>query len=370
MKNFFCIFLLIATCFLSGCFNYNDIDKVTFATSIIVDTNSNKNAIIYVEAFKSEKSGGTSSGTGKKITFKSSGKTLFEALRNMNMSAGNKINFSQVKIIIFTQKAAESGLYDFVDFFGRDQEFMIRSNIAILRGDPEKFIKLNLNENKYIGLFIYDLIHNIPASSRAVITTLNDFLNKIYTKQSTAVITMLEQKKDQPEPKIEVINGAVIKKGKMVDIIDGQYGEEYNFLIDNIKGGSLEVTNPCSTNNFITLEIIKSKTKTKTYYENNRIFVKKIITVKTTIAGAQNCIDLNDTAREKIEQYAQKNIANACNRIFKTYKSKNLDIFNIDEDFERKYPKINMENPIKKSTLQVDVDVNLEGSSTKTNFRE
>lgn len=67
---------------------------------------------------------------------------------------------------------------------------------------------------------------------------------------------------------------------------------------------------------------------------------------------------------------AEKNIKDACNNVFEKYKFKKLDIFDIGEDFQRKYPKSNIDNPIEQSQLQLDVNVDLEGSSDKTNFRD
>jgi len=369
MKKFFLYLIIFTSFLLSGCFNYRDIDKVLFVTSVIVDIDNTKSPVVYVEAFKPTRGGKGESGKGERIIFKGTGKTLFEVVRDLNLSANFKLNYTQNRGIIFTEKAAQTSLSDFIDFFDRDQELVVRADLTIFKGDPEKLINSKLKGQEFIGLFIHDLIYNIPASSRGIILSLNDFLNKSYTKNNTTVVTMIAMKENQPEAKIEVSNGAIIKDFKLVDILDRKQGEGYNFLINNIKGGTLEVGNPSVEGKFITLEILKSKTNTKISFNGKSINVKKTIYTKTSIGEAQQKFIFNKEMIKKLEKNAESNIKLACTRIFEEYKHKDLDIFNISDDFSRKYPKEKIDDVLSKTQLEVEVHVYVEGSSDTTDFR-
>ena len=94
------------------------------------------------------------------------------------------------------------------------------------------------------------------------------------------------------EPKLEVNGGAVIKKDKMVSIITRDEGQGFNFLMNNVSGGTLEITNPDDINKFVTLEILKSKTKTEVDYDDNIVHLKKKIKVKVDFGEAQKRIVL------------------------------------------------------------------------------
>lgn len=370
MKKLLCLFFILCSIFLDGCFNYNDLDKALFVTAIVIDADVDGNPIIYIESFKPEKTPSGTAGSGQRILFRGSRKTIFETLRDIDMSSSYKLNYTQTKAIIFTEKAAQKNMCDFIDIFSRDQEFVLRSYIAVLKGDPEKFINTKLKEQEYIGVFINDVIRNIPASSRSVTATLNDFLNSIYTQQHTSVLTMIELKSDQPESKLALNGGAIIKDCKLVDILKKQDGLGYNFLVDDINGGSLEITNPTLPDNYITLEILRSKTRTKIYYNNKNILVKKIINIKTSVAEAENQFLMDDATVTKLKQEAQKNIRDSCHNVFEKYKLKKMDIFHIQQCFERKYPRIKIQNPLEQSSLEVEVNINIEGSSRKTNFEK
>lgn len=369
LKKTVVICCIIMNCFsMSACFSYKDINKVMFITAFIVDVDNSGNPILYAEAFKGVRTSATA-GQDERVLFKATGKTLFEAVRNMNATSSYKLNYTQNKAIIFTQKAAEFGLDNFIDFLDRDQELLIRPYIAIYQGDPEKLMKLNILQEKYIGTFLVQLVENIGASSRAVKLSLNEFYNQRGTGDRTNVVTIIDITKDDLEPKLQVNGGAVITNDKMVSVLSKNEGQGFNFLMNTILGGTLEITNPCDINKFITLEIIKSKTKTEISYNNNIIELKKKIKVKVDVGEAQKSIVLTKENIRKIEKKSEENIVKACNNVFAKYKDMGIDIFDITEQFYAKYPKIKIENIIDKTELKVEAEVEIMNTGDVENFQ-
>lgn len=367
-KKTLIIGLIIMNCFsMSSCFSYKDINKVLFITAVIIDVDSIGNPVVYSEAFKGVR-GVAPQGMDERILFKGTGKTMFEAIRNMNSTSSYKLNYTQNKAIIFTQNAAELGLDNFIDILDRDQEFLIRPYIAVYLGDPEKLIKLNIAQDKYIGLFLVQLIENIGASSRSVKLDLNQFYNQRNMEDKTNVVTIIDITKDTLEPKLQVNGGAVIKNDKMVSILSRDEGQGFNFLMNTISGGTLEITNPCDINKFVTLEIKKSKTKTEISYYDNIIHLKKKIVVKVDFAEVQKSILLTDENISKIQETSEKNIVKACTNVFQKYKSMNIDIFDVCEEFHGKYPKIKIENIISKTELDMEAEVQIMNIGDVKNF--
>ncbi|MDU3324557.1 MAG: hypothetical protein E7E70_28275, partial [Escherichia coli] len=110
---------------LGGCFNYRDINKVSFATSIIFDTDDFGRAIVYVDCVKPYRSTNESSDKGKRIIYKGIGKTALEALRDVNLASSYELNYSQNRAYIFTEKATRNGIKRYVDLINNNQEFQI-----------------------------------------------------------------------------------------------------------------------------------------------------------------------------------------------------------------------------------------------------
>ncbi|MCB2290483.1 Ger(x)C family spore germination protein [Clostridium sp. CS001] len=361
-------YIIISCFFMTACFSYKDINKVLFITSIIIDVDNNGSPILYAEAFRGVR-GATPQGIDERLLFKGTGKTIFEAARDMNAVATYKLNYTQNKAIIFTQKAAELGVDNFIDFLDRDQELLIRPYIAVYVGDPEKLMKLNIAQEKYIGLLIVRILENIGASSRAVKLSLNEFYNQRSMGDKSSVVTIVDIKKDSLDGKLEVNGGAVIKDDKMVSTISREEGQGFNFLMNAISGGTLEITNPCDVNKFITLEIKNSRTKTEISYNDNVVSLKKKIKVRVDFGEAQKKITLTKENLEKIKKKSEDNIVKACNNIFAKYKGMNIDIFDISEGFYAKYPNIKIENIINVTELKVEVEVEIMNTGDTINFK-
>jgi len=365
--------ILVIICIIMGCttmtscFSYKDINRLLFVTAIIIDVDDNNNPIIYAEAYKGVR-GGTPQGVDERVLFQGKGKTMFEAVRNMNATSSFKLNYTQNKAIIFTQKAAEVGLDNYLDFLDRDQELLIRPYIAIYRGDADKLIKIDIVQEKYIGMFLMHLVENVGSSSRAVKLSLNDFYNQRNMGDKANVVTIIDIPKDNLEQRLEINGGAVIKDDKMVSVIETNEGQGFNFLMDNVSSGTLEITNPCDINKFITLEILKSKTKTEISYDNKIVHLKKKIKVKVDFEEAQKEIIFTKENIKKIQKKSEKNIADSCNILFSKYENMGMDIFDITQEFNAKYPNKKIDGIINKTELKVEVEVEIMNTGDEKNF--
>ena len=210
---------------MSSCFSYRDINTVSFVTAMLIDVDDHGWPIVYTEAFKGSK-GSAAQGVDQRVLFEGVGKTMFEAIRNMNAVSSYKLNFTQNKVILFTQKAAELGVSDYLDFLDRDQELLLRPYIGVYVGDPEKLMKLEIIQEKYIGILLKEIILNIGSSSRAITLSFNDFYNQRLMGDKTSVLPIIDLKRNSLDAKLEINGGAVIKEDKMVSILTNQQGQE------------------------------------------------------------------------------------------------------------------------------------------------
>lgn len=369
MKKIIIILILMLSSMLTGCFNYRDLNRVVFSTSVVVDVNDDGSPILYIEAFKPLRGSGKDSGKGERLLFMAKGKTILEAIRDADLSTSYKLNFTQNKAVIFTKKSAEYGIDNFIDIFDRAQEFLSRQYVFVYFGETEKLLKAKLKDEEYIGLHLADLIQNQGTSSRTVEINIHDYYNQRLIGDDVSLVTVIDIKKGQPEEKLEVNGAVVVKNDKMVSYLQKQDGQKYNFLMNNIVSGTLEPENPEDKNKFVTLEILRSKTRTKLTYKNNRILLKKEIDIKTTFAETQKSIKFNQSELNKIKASAEFNVKSLCTQLFDEYKKNGLDIFQIQEEFERQYPKEKkIDDIIKKTDIQIEVNLQIEGTLNTMDF--
>lgn len=374
MKKLGLCILIFVSVFFTGCFNYRDINKAYFVTATFLDVDNDGNIIVYEEAFKPTRGGGakgSSSGSdqGQRIVFKGVGKTVFEAIRDINTMSSYKLNFTQNRAIILTQRLAEYGINNIIDFFERDQELINRAYLAVYVGDIDKLLAVNLKEEEYVGLFVPTLIRNVGSSSRTVELQLNDFVVKRLQPSRTTVVTILMLETSPLGEKLKIKGGAIIKNDRMIGTLDSREGQGYNFLNNQIKTGTLEITNPDDQTKYVTLEILKNSTKTELTYNNKeQVNLKKMIKTKATLGEVQNKLNFTKENLEKIQKTAEQNIMRACNQVFNKYKNQGIDIFDVENSFYRKYPYITFPDIIKRTYLDVEVEVEIEGSSDTMDF--
>jgi len=362
MRKMILLFFLSITLFFNGCKGYDDVNKLLFVTTVIIDVDKNNMPVVYLETFKPTRTTQSGSEKGERLLFKGTGKTVFEALNDINLSSSLKFNYTQNKVVMFTQSSAKYGIDNFVDIVDRQQQFLVRPYIAVLLTSPDKILGAKIKSEEYIGIYIHDLIKNVGASPRAVKLPINDYLNKRLMGSKTQIVTAIDIKKDQLEDIIEIEGGVIIKEDKMVDFMPKKLGLGYNFLMNDLNSGSLEITNPDNPERFVTLSIISSKTKTNLTYDGETIHINKRIKLKTSIGSVQKNISFTNGQLEKIISRSKLNIEEACISLFNKYKEENLDIFEIQEEFERKYPNVKLENVLKVAEIKLEIDETIEGS--------
>lgn len=92
--------------------------------------------------------------------------------------------------------------------------------------------------------------------------------------------------------------------------------------------------------------------------------MKVSLKLKTEVSAIQGQLKLTDGNIAKLEQSMAEKINQNCLELFQHWKDKGTDIFDIREKFERKYPKLAGRNIIENTELEMDVQVDIIGTTT------
>lgn len=362
--------LIIAVCMLaSGCFSYRDINKLLIVVTTIVDIDEEDNIILYLEVFKPFRSEQIAGGRGQRLIYKTKGETVLEAIRDLNLGTSQKLNFTQNKTLIFTKRAAEKGLGNYIDFFNRDQEFVLRQFLYIYDQDPEQLLQIKLPEEEYIGIYLFEIPINQAAAAKRYVTRIDDYLNNRLRGNRIDVIPILLLSEDHMDSKLRLFSTAVIKDDKMVGDMSMDETAIYNIMHHGVKSGTLLV--PGKNGNIMTLEIVGSKVKTDMTYDGNVVRLKMNMNVRTTFASTKKQVELdNPEFRNELIKLEEETLKKKCLEFFYSWKEKGIDIFNYQATFNRLYPheKPDVEDIIEIAELDVNVNLTIEGSSDVTDF--
>ena len=355
---------------LLGCFNYKDINRTIFVTAIGIDVDDVDNYTFYVETFIPSRGEQIEVGDEKKTLLKVSSKSIFEAARNLSLMTNYVFSYSQCRGIIFTEKAAEHGLDSFLDLFIRSQSLPLRAYIFITPESIETLISATMDEEKYTGIFLSELAFNSDFSSRGTKIRIDEYLNNRLLGEKVVVANIIELNRVQQKQRISITGLAVVKDDKLESRLDPQESMAFNFFHNTFKQGTISVVNPDHSDSVVTLEVLRSITKSQVNYNGEKIELKVIIKPDAVLAFSEKSVDItNSEKRNEIIKKSEEYIKKICKQLFSNYKEKNIDIFNVKRMMNMKYPRDKVKDCLKITELEVKVDLDLKGSIEIMNFQ-
>lgn len=359
--------IILLPLLLTGCFNYRDINRVTFSTSIIFDIDELGRTIIYLDCIKPYRSTNDSSDKGRRIIYKGEGKTVVEALSNINMISGYKLNYTQTKAYIFTERAAQKGIKKFLDLINDNNQFQMKSSAFVYYGDVQELLKTTSSDEEYLGLFLNELVKTDNDDIKFIKSNINYYLSNTLMGSNTLMLSAMDLKKDAIDQKVEIKGGAVFKNNKLVENIPLEDTIAYNLLTRNLRDGNLEIPNPQSNDGFITLQILESNVKDSLKYEDGKFKLIKNIEIAVSVAEAQEQFVVDSDVLNYITKNEEAFISEYAKFIFNKYKDKDLDLFDVERMVEVYYPKSEVANPLKYTDIEVNTKVKIKGTGVTRN---
>lgn len=368
-KRFICFIILASTLILTSCYNYKDVNRMFFLTAFGIDVDEDDNVVAYGEVFVAGRKAGELQGKEEAVTFMNKGKTIFQAIRNMNLNSRYPISFVMNRAILFSEKAAMKGMDDYLDFLLRDQESLIRQHIFIACCPLEELIKIEMEEDKFVGIFLNLLMQNEKALANTSETTFGEFMLNKSLGSKINVINMIGLHQNPSYQGIDIKGLAVIQDDKMVGKMSLEEGRFYRHFQELKHKGTINVTNPEKPGKHVILESESSKTKGKIYYDGKTIHVIRTVNVRASFAGSEGGINLQENAiREAIEAEVEKIVEEGCMELFRKFKEQGIDVFNLKAAIEKKYPELATEDFLDKVKVKVIANVKIDGSSDITNY--
>ncbi len=354
--------LLLLPLLLTGCFDYHDINKVTFPTSIIFDVDDLGQEIVYLDCIKPYRSTNDSSDKGRRIIYKGVGKTALEALNDINRASSFKLDYTQTRAYIFTEKASRKGIKKFLDLINNNSEFSMKPSAFVYYGDVEELLKTVSTDEEYLGLFLNDLVGKEKYNPRAVKSNINYYLSNILMGSNTALLTSISLEDNAIDKKIQIQGSSIFKDNVLVERIDMENSLIYNIMMGNAKSGTLEISNPESKENFITLQILDSSMKDKLEFQDGKYKLIKDVNVEVSVSEIQGELIVDANGLDYIKVNEEAYISGYAEYLFNKYKKQNLDIFDIDRLAEMYYPNENIDNPLSVTEVEVNTKLIIKGT--------
>nr|WP_302637985.1 Ger(x)C family spore germination protein [uncultured Clostridium sp.] len=359
------IFLIPLT--LTGCFNYRDINKVTFATSMIFDTDDLGQVIVYLDCIKPYRSNNESSDKGRRLIFKGVGKTTEDALGKIDNFSSAKLNYSQVKAYIFTEKAAKEGIKKYLDLINNYGEMQIKPSAFIYYGDVEELLKATSGDEEFLGMYLNDIMNKKPFNSLSLQANINYYLSNRLMGDNTLLLPAVNLKKDVLDKKVQINGSGILKDNVLVDRLEQEDTLLYELMMGSVYEGTFEIGNPNTDTGFISLDVLSSSEDSMLRFDNNRFTLVKNIEVDLEISDIQGEAIVDSEFINYIKVNEEAYINSYITQLFNKYKEKGIDIFNVYRMKEIHYGKEEINDPLSICDLEINTKVNINGTGLSQN---
>ena len=345
------LLILITLTFLTGCYNYRELNDLEIVTAISISKEKD-NYNIAVQVVNPKKDQDTSSSNEPDfIVYKSKGETLQAAFESLVKESPKRMYKTQMQILIIDEKMAKNNIKEVFEYLARNPE--IRNEFNVLIGKSDNILETLTPLN---NLSSQNILDSLKASSKYLgntnLLTFNELLSDYQnekTEMAIPVIKLTSQKnkddkntekileKTTTTPAIVLDNISIFKDNKLIGYLSTKETVSYNFINNNITLTNIKKDYP--NNKYIAYKILKSKSKLEVTPKKHTI----TLTIKgnAEINEATYNIDLSKEKNiKKLEKSLNKRLEKMITSSFNSTRKKyNSDIYGFEDLYYKKDPK-------------------------------
>lgn len=326
------IVIVISASLLSACYDYSDVEDTTVVSGIAVDV-SEKGYKITAE-FLSASSAEEVSIESK--TFAAEGRTLYEAMENLNNSSGKKPVFSHCQVIFISKEFADRGISDLLELIFHYGKIRLSAVLTVVsEGEASEIFECEMPLYDALSYGVFDLmkqgnIANATFPSSQVYTSLNS-LEKIGKEMTVPIVSVVDGKVKQCE-----LSGIEIFKGeKSAGRLTNEESLFYMILTGKLSSG--EITLPYGRD-YASAELKNLSVSYKVGDDLRTFFVDVHMTVSMREVPDDYDISVDSEKKEFEELFALKTKEKLEDLFSHVKESYNVDIFGLGDMIYHKKP--------------------------------
>ncbi|MDF2558498.1 MAG: gerKC4 [Bacillales bacterium] len=337
---------------LAGCKPFlkgrTEIDDLTFIKVIAFDKPKKGNIRVTASAKNvSLQTGGSgSSQPSKSINITADGKTVFDAIRRLNLFSEKKPFFGHTEYILISEQMAKHGLLECIDFISRDHELRLNSRIYIVKGMTAQDFLEKSGKGEY---FISDRLSHLEVASdtlslstKVPLAEAMFILDKPYLSLYIPSVEMKKSLQKSEKGKMDIyLDGFAIFNGdKFIKFLNHNEVRGLTWLRNLNEGGIIVVKDKKGEN--ISLEIMASRTKIEPLIMKNDK-LKATITIDITtnldeIFGHKDIFNKSDL--EFIEKAQNETVKKMVMGAIQEAQKTEQDFIGIGSHFYQKHPTV------------------------------
>ncbi len=383
---------------LTGCWNQQEINEIGFAVGLGVDKVEKLYQVTTQLALPAKLAEGGGGGEEPPVWVVSGqGKTIFEAIRDINTRSPRKPFWGHLNVIVIGEEAAKDGMIPLIDLFSRGHEFRRLNQIIIAKGKAREVLEADPKLENITAVFLNRLVENRGGQSVAPGMTVNDllialstpgkdpFLPKIEAREKEVHIKEHikeppqkeeeqngkkgeEKKEEKPKEILELRGGAAFRADKFAGWLNEVETRGVLWATGGVKSGILAVESPWQKDKFVSLEIKGAQGEIVPQFRDNKPGVLIKVKASLNLVEQQDSRFLEDSqSLRRLQELANSEIKEEIVKGVEKARTLQSDIFGFEEKFYKKdydsWKKIDWKQKWQELQVNYQVDTVIETSS-------
>lgn len=375
------IIIVLGCFFFTGCWNYRELSDLSISTGMSIDKDGDEYKVGMLISNAQKIQGNSKEGESQTIVLDAKGKTLLEALKNIELVSPKEVYIRHLLVIVISEDIAKEGLNQILDYLFRDPQsrkmfYLILARdckakdtlkiLSPLEAFPSQNIAINIKETYQLQAIMTDVTYN---------SFLKDLLEP--GKDPYVNSVMIEgdvdegEKEDnlkqtEPDTSIKMGTAGIFKQDKLIGWTSKNENRGLNLL--NNKIGTMYTVFDYR-DDLVSITLPKIDVQTKVKMEKKKPVIDVSIKATGSLNEINQKVNIEDpNVIKEIEKAAEKEIKGYTDEALKmaqeTYQS---DVFGYGSLIHKQYPKYwnkvkkNWnQNEFSKLKVNVKVEVTLE----------
>ncbi|GFZ31997.1 spore gernimation protein GerC [Clostridium zeae] len=259
---------ITATLF-QGCWDMREINELGLVMAVGVDKKDEDEFSVTVQVAKPNEAGGGNKGASSEPVWvgTATGKTIFDAIRNVAKMSSRRIMWAHNNIIVIGEDLARDSITPVIDFFTHNSELRMKTWVAVVKGEARPYIEAKTGMESIPALSLARLYKYGELPAKSIKSDMLTIFRDYKSDSQQPIISQLNMvtNTSKKDTQVELVGAGVLKDDKLVGFLTPDETRGINFVREKVKSSILSVALPVIllNNKRVTVELHDIKTKIK-----------------------------------------------------------------------------------------------------------
>lgn len=267
------IVFLCSLLLLPGCWSRKELSEITFVIGASIGKGPEGKGIkVITQTARVDVLATTSkSDTPAFVNFEKTGRTVFDAVRNITLESPLKLFWGHQQMLLITEEMAKDGFTEAINFFARDHETSRHVMMAIIEGDEEAFMYTQTSKQEIPLMSLRTMIRDYISNGKLIPVEVHDYLRADSTPGICYVVPLVRMQVKEGVPHYEMSGTALFANDKMSDKLTADQTRGLVWLLNMMDSTVIPVNVTATARNNpeefqadeMSIEVLNAKTKIK-----------------------------------------------------------------------------------------------------------